>query len=73
MSAPVRLHKKADDKFNSSLLLDKIEAWCLNHASFCLLVLFVSLSLLFAVLCFALVGVSATDSGIQYNHLMDVI
>ena len=66
---PVRLGKVNDE----DTLMCKIEAWMLRHTSFCLLVLFVVLSLLFALLCFVLVGVSATDSGITYNHFKDVI
>jgi hypothetical protein len=69
---PARLGKKTDVSplINIS---DKIEAWLLNHASLCLVICFIALCLLFVALAFALVGVSATESGLQYNHLKGVI
>lgn len=50
-----------------------IETWLLNHANIILPLCFIVLMFLFVALAFALVGVSATDSGLQYNHLGDMI
>ena len=66
MSAPVRLHKKQSKE-------DMIEAWILNHANIFLPLCIIVLLVLFVCLMYALVGVSAVESGVQYNHLVDVI
>ena len=66
MSTPARLNKKASTN-------DKIEEWALAHAHIILPLCLVILFILFILLCYAIVGVSATDSGVQYNHLQDVI
>jgi len=50
-----------------------IENWILNHATLCLIIAFALLIALFTVLIFALIGVSAVDSGVTYNHMQDVI
>ena len=63
---PQTLHKKVDPH-------EEAEAWILNHAHILLPLCFVILMILFVGLCFALVGASASDSGIQYNHFVDVI
>lgn len=52
---------------------EKIDEWALAHAHIILPLCFIVLIILFVVLCFAICGVSATDSGVQYNHLQDVI
>ena len=67
---PVRLGK--EDNINPNIMV-KIEGWCIRHSSFCLLVLFVVLSFLFALALFFMCGVSATESGNVYNHFWDVI
>jgi len=63
---PARLHKQVAPE-------EEIEAWILAHAHIFLPVCFIILLLLCIWLCFAFVGASATDSGLTYNHLMDVI
>lgn len=77
MNQPVRLHKveKEEDKIMKfiTLLLDRIEAWVLSHAFLCLIVLMSLLIAVFVVLLFILVGVSATESGVTYNHFADFI
>ena len=73
MSKPVRLHKVDEDFSILNKLLGMIEAWMLNHATLCLFVLFSVLMALFVVLMFAIVGVSATDSGVQYNAFDRII
>ena len=67
---PVNLHKvdKNNHRFFSKIQ-DEIEAWMIRHASFCLLVLFIILSALFAAAMFAICGVSATESNNYYYHL----
>ena len=52
---------------------DDLESWILNHAHIFLPICFVILFVLFIWLCFAITGVSATDSGVVYNHMQDVI
>jgi hypothetical protein len=66
MNNPVRLEKKIT-------LEERIEAWANAHAFLLLSIAIVTLFFLFVWLCFALVGISAVDSGVTYNHLQDVI
>ena len=66
---PVRLAKNDNTKVS---IRTRMEGWCIRHSSFCLLVLLVTLSLLFALLCFAILNVTM-DSGNYYYHLKDVI
>lgn len=66
MSTPVRLHKKLGRK-------EQFESYLLRYSHIIVPILFVMLILLFVVLCYALLGVSATESGTQYNHFQDVI
>ena len=63
---PARLHKQVTPE-------EEIEAWILSHAYIFLPVCVIILLLLFVILCYTLCGLSATDSGMTYNHLMDVI
>ena len=65
MSNPVRLHKKPEKK--------GVEEWILDHSYIFLPICFVILFILLVGLCFAITGVSATESGNVYNHLGDVI
>ena len=66
MNNPPRLYPKTTPK-------EDMETWLLNHAHIILPILLVLLLLLFIGFCFAACGVSATDSGLRYNHFMDVI
>lgn len=75
---PVRLHKPVnndDDDFYSFInsLIDMVEAWILNHATLCLLVFMALLIALFVTVMFLIVGVSATESGVVYNHMKSMI
>ena len=75
---PVRLEKvesKADDVILRTYhsLMDKVEAWVLAHALLCLTVCICLLMALFVTVIFLLVGVSATDSGVQYNSFDKII
>ena len=72
MSKPVRLGKKEDDfhLYNHSA---RVEEWLLSHSLLCLIILTAILTTLFIALCFAICGVSATESGVQYNQLQNII
>lgn len=63
---PHDLHKKISR-------MDKIEGFLLSHATFFLILALVILLILFVALMFAIVGVSATESGTLYNHLGDIL
>lgn len=65
---PVRLNKQTE-----YTLSDKIDAWCSRHITFCLAVALIIFSVLFVALCYAVVGVSATESGVQYNQFNNII
>jgi len=64
MSTPARLHKKEEQN---------IEAWILSHANIFLPLCLVILVILLTLLVFTVTGVSATESGVVYNHFQDVI
>lgn len=63
---PHDLHKKTS-------MMDKIEGFLLSHATFFLILALVIGLILFVALMFAIVGVSATESGTLYNHLGDIL
>lgn len=66
MSTPVRLHKKVSRT-------EEMEAWILSHAYIFVPLLLVLMVIMFVVVAYALIGVSATESGVTYNHFQDVI
>ena len=68
MSKPVRLAKQ-----NDYTLSDKIDAWCSRHFMLCLTIALILFGILFVVLCYAVIGVSATESGLQYNQLQNIV
>ena len=68
--APVRLGKKEES--NSSLMA-RIDEWALNHAHILLPISIIIALCLFIALCYAIVGVSATESGSVYNQLENII
>ena len=75
---PVRLNKvesNADDVILALYhsLMGKVEAWVLSHAMLCLIVLMCLLMAIFVTVIFVITGVSATESGVQYNHFGDII
>ena len=72
MNTPARLGKQTEATFEDKLM-NNIESFALAHSTIILMVCFALLIALFTVLIFSLVGVSATESGIQYNHFQDVI
>ena len=67
---PVRLGKKEES--NSSLMA-RIDEWALNHAHILLPISIIIALCLFIALCYAIVGVSATESGSVYNQLQRII
>ena len=68
MSKPVRLAKQ--DNYTIS---DRIDAWCSRHFIFCLTVALIVFAIVFVLLCYAVIGVSATESGLQYNQLQNIV
>ena len=68
--APVRLGKKEES--NSSVMA-RIDEWALNHAHILLPISIIIALCLFTALCYAIVGVSATESGSVYNQLESII
>lgn len=70
MSKPARLAKQSDDNQFSPFLnkfMTLVEEWLWNHATLCLFVLMALLIALFVMVCFAICGVSAVESGTQYR------
>ena len=70
---PVRLGKVQDDNHLCNHFFDKVEEWLLSHSTLCLFVLLAILTALFVMVCWAICGVSATDSGVQYNQFNNII
>lgn len=67
-TTPVRLGKEVN-----MTLQERIEEFILNHAWFFLSLAIIVLLILFVTFCIVICGASATESGIPYNHLKDVI
>lgn len=72
---PVRLAKNQEneDSFFNSKIMDYVEMWVLSHATLVLIVSICLLMALFVTLIFAMTGVSATESGVQYNQFNRII
>lgn len=66
MNTPVRLNKKISKE-------DEIESWVLSHAHIFLPLCIILLLILFVALMYAVVGVSAVESGNYYNQFDKVI
>ena len=64
---PVRLGKKEES--NSSLMV-RIDEWALNHVHILLPISIIIALCLSTALCYAIVGVSATESGMLRNYLI---
>ena len=73
MNQPVRLHRKEENSSVSQKMVSRVEAWIYSHALLCLIVLTCLLMALFVTLIFIITGVSATESGMQYNQLQNII
>ena len=67
--APVRLGKTEPQ----SSVMTRIDEWALNHAHILLPISIIIALCLFIALCYAIVGVSATESGSVYNQLENII
>ena len=72
MSKPVRLHKTTTND-NKPHINEWLEALILRHAPLLFVLAIVILLALFVTLCFAICGVSATESGVQYNQFNKII
>ena len=68
--APVRLGKTEP---KSSDIMTRIDEWALNHAHILLPISIIIALCLFIALCYAIVGVSATESGSVYNQLEKIV
>ena len=66
MSSPVRLAKK-------KTVTEKIDEFALNYAYIIVPVCIILFFALFIILCYAIVGVSATESGLQYNQFKNIV
>ena len=72
MSKPARLGKVENQDY-ATILIERIEAWAIAHATLLFVIAFAVLIALFVVLIFALTGVSATESGTVYNGFDKII
>ena len=70
--APVRLGKQ-EPKSVMARIETRIDEWALNHAHILLPISIIIALCLFTALCYAIVGVSATESGSVYNQLENII
>lgn len=71
---PVRLHKKQSTEFSPILkYLDALDEWAMRNAHIILPIMIVILLILFVLVCYAIIGVSATESGMEYNQLENII
>ena len=73
MREPARLGRVEDNNHLCNHFFDKVEEWLLSHSTLCLFVLLAILTALFVMVCWAICGVSATDSGLQYNQFNNII
>jgi len=69
MSSPVRLQKKPTREDYQK----EINYWVTRNFGIIAIVTVIFLLIVFVIVCFAIVGVSATDSGVVYNHFNEVI
>ena len=63
--APVRLGKQEPKS-----VMTRIDEWALNHAHILLPISIIIALCLLTALCYAIVGVSATESGMLRNYLI---
>ena len=69
-SKPARLHKVDNNDFSIlNKLMSMVEDWVLSHSLLCLFVLLAVLTSLFVMVCFAICGISATESGGMRNFV----
>ena len=65
---PVRLGKQENFSFT-----ERVDEWAISHAHIILPLCIIIALILFVALCYAIIGVSATDSGVQYNAMERII
>lgn len=73
---PVRLHKvEPENNFNHfyNSMIEYVEEWALTHSALLLIIAVSLLIALFVAMIFLLTGVSATESGVTYNQLENII
>ena len=68
---PARLHK--NNVHEDFSFMDKVEALAIRHAPLLFILAIVILLALFVTLIFVITGVSATESGVQYNQFDKII
>ena len=74
MSRPVRLDKQHDNRNNFSFkIMDRIEKWVFRYAHIILPLVLILGLLLFIAFCYTICGASATDSGLTYNQMENII
>ena len=75
MRQPARLHKQEQDNFSPFLnkLCNEIEDWAYAHAPQLMVILIVLMIVLFVLVCYAICGISATESGVTYNQFERII
>jgi len=66
---PARLHKKENNVSPVNHIFDKIEAWAYAHAPLLLALFLIMGVVLFIILCFAICGISAVESGGMRNFI----
>ena len=64
LNEPVRLYKKQE-----ITLADRIDEFIQNHITLFIMLLLMMMIILFVTLIYAMVGVSATESGAVYNNM----
>ena len=69
MMKPVRLQKKEAQVSPVNHIFDKIEAWTYAHAPLLLALFLIMGVVLFIILCFAICGISAVESGGMRNFI----
>ena len=69
MMKPVRLQKKEAQVSPVNHIFDKIESWAYAHAPLLLALFLIMGVVLFIILCFAICGISAVESGGMRNFV----
>lgn len=67
----VRLEKRPQQ--NRWTISNKIEAYIARHFYLIMVIFMLILLVVFVTVCFAIVGASATDSGVTYNAMEKII
>ena len=73
MSKPVRLARQDNNVHENFSIMDKVEALLIRNAPLVFIAAILILLALFCTLIFVITGVSATESGMQYNQFDKII